>query len=62
MCGKKVINIWLAFGILGLEMNFDNFIGVTCILCWNISNFKLIFQHKMQVTPIKLSKFISSTI
>jgi len=29
------------FGILGLEMNFDNIIGVTCILCWNISNFKV---------------------
>ena len=23
--GKKVINIWLAFRILGLEMNFDRF-------------------------------------
>jgi len=33
MCGKQLINIWLAFRILGLEMNFDNFIGVTCMLC-----------------------------
>ena len=32
-CGKQLINIWLAFRVLGLEMNFDNFIGVTCILC-----------------------------
>jgi hypothetical protein len=31
MCGKQLINIWLAFRILGLEMNFDNFISVTCI-------------------------------
>jgi hypothetical protein len=29
MCGKKLINIWLAFRNLGLQMNFDNFIGVT---------------------------------
>ena len=32
MCGKELINIWLALRILGLEMNFDNFIDVTCIL------------------------------
>ena len=25
MCGKKVINIWLAFRILKLEINCDNF-------------------------------------
>jgi oligoribonuclease (3'-5' exoribonuclease) len=31
MCGKQPINIWLAFRILGLEMNFDNIISVTCI-------------------------------
>jgi len=31
MCGKQLINIWLAFRILGLEMNFDNFISVTYI-------------------------------
>jgi hypothetical protein len=24
MCGKTLINIWLAFRILALEMNFDN--------------------------------------
>jgi len=46
MCGKKLINIWLAFRILGLEMNFDNFISVTCILCWNIGNCKIAFRYK----------------
>jgi hypothetical protein len=25
-CEKKLINIWLAFRILGPEINFDNFI------------------------------------
>jgi len=28
MCGKQLINIWLAFRILGLEMNFDNYIEI----------------------------------
>jgi hypothetical protein len=46
MCGKQVINIWLAFRILGLEMNFDNSIGVTCILCSHIGNFKFAFRYK----------------
>jgi len=46
MCGKQLINIWLAFRILGLEMNFDNFIGVTCILYWHIENFKFAFRYK----------------
>jgi len=46
MCGKKLFNIWLAFRILGLEMNFDNFIGVTSILCWYIGNFKFAFRYK----------------
>jgi len=36
MRGKQLTNIWLALRILGLEMNFDNFVGVTCILCWHI--------------------------
>jgi hypothetical protein len=31
MKGEELFNIWLAFEILGLEMNFDNFICVTCI-------------------------------
>jgi len=39
MCGKQLINIWLALRILGLEMNFDNFVRVTCILCWHIGLF-----------------------
>jgi hypothetical protein len=30
MCGKQLINVWLAFRILGLEINFDNFIGAIC--------------------------------
>jgi len=46
MYEKKVINVWLASRILGLEINFDNFIGVTCILCWNISNFEFAFRYK----------------
>jgi len=46
MCGKQLINIWLAFRILGLEINFDNFIGVTCILCWDIENFKFAFRYE----------------
>jgi len=46
MYEKKVINIWLAFRILGFEMNFDNFVGVTSILFWNISNFKFTFRYK----------------
>jgi hypothetical protein len=39
---KQLINFWLAFMILELEMNFDNFIleGVTCILRWHSGNFK----------------------
>ena len=45
MCGKQLINIWLAFRILGLEMNFNNFISVTYI-CWHVGNFKLAFRHK----------------
>jgi hypothetical protein len=31
MCGKYLINVWLAFRILELEINFYNFIGVNCI-------------------------------
>jgi len=27
-------------------MNFDNFISVTCILCWNIGNFKFAFRYE----------------
>jgi hypothetical protein len=46
MRGNKLINIWLSFRILGLEMNFDNFIDVTCILCWHIGNFKFVFRYK----------------
>jgi len=46
MCGKQLINIWLAFRILGPEMNFDNFIGVTCIFCWHIGNFKFAFRYE----------------
>jgi len=45
MCGKQLINIWLAFRILG-RMNFDNFIRVTCILCWHIGNFKFTFRYE----------------
>jgi hypothetical protein len=26
-------------------MNFDNFISVTCILCWHIGNFKFAFRY-----------------
>jgi len=43
MCERKqLINIWLAFRILELKINFDNFIleGVTCILRWHGGNFK----------------------
>ena len=39
MFGKKLINIWLAFRILGLGMNFDNTVCVTCILCWHSTKF-----------------------
>jgi hypothetical protein len=46
MCGKKLINIWLAFRILRLEMNFYNIISVTCILCWHIGHFKFAFRYK----------------
>jgi hypothetical protein len=46
MCGNKLINIWLAFTILGLENNFNNIISVTCILCWHIRNFKFEFTYK----------------
>jgi hypothetical protein len=43
---KKLINIWLDFRILGLEIKFDNFISVTRILCWNIGNFKFAFRSE----------------
>jgi len=46
MCGKQLINIWLAFRILRLEMNFDNFIGVICILCWHIGKYKFAFSYE----------------
>jgi hypothetical protein len=46
MYEKKLINIWLVFRILVLEMNFDNFTGVTCILCWHIGNFKFAFRYE----------------
>jgi len=46
MCGNKLINIWLTFRILGLEMNFDNIISLTCILCWHIENSKFAFRYK----------------
>jgi hypothetical protein len=36
---KELINIWLAFRILELETNFDDFICVICILCWYYENF-----------------------
>jgi len=44
MCGKRQINIWLAFGVLGLEMNFDSIMDVTCILY--IGDFKFAFRYK----------------
>jgi hypothetical protein len=47
ICEKKLMNIWLLFRILGLEMNFDNFRDVTCILCWHIGNFKFAFRYEM---------------
>ena len=47
MCGKKVINIWLAFRMLGLEMNFDNFIGVTCIFVGKLEILNLHLDIKM---------------
>ena len=46
MHGKKLIDIWLAFRILGLEMKSDNFLGVTCILCQHIGNFKFEFRYE----------------
>jgi hypothetical protein len=45
MCGKKLITTWLA-EIWLVEINFDNFIGETCILCWHIGNFKFEFRYK----------------
>jgi len=56
MYGKKVINIWLAFRILGLEMNFDNIISVTCILCWNSGNFTI--QQKQPTRCNLVTEFI----
>jgi len=44
MYGKQLIKIWLAF--VRLEMNFDNLISVTCILCWHIGNFKFAFRYE----------------
>jgi hypothetical protein len=41
MCGKEVINIWLAFRILELETNFGDLIFVTFILHWHNGNFKI---------------------
>jgi predicted RNA-binding Zn-ribbon protein involved in translation (DUF1610 family) len=29
--------------LVGLEINFYNFVSVTCILCWHIENFKFAF-------------------
>jgi len=30
---EKLVDIWFVFRILELEVNFGNFISVTCILC-----------------------------
>jgi hypothetical protein len=59
MCGKQIINIWLAFRVLGLEMNFVNFISVTCI-CWHVGNCKFAFRYKngWEVARIKNRKFV----
>jgi len=46
MYGKLLFDIWLVFRILGLEMNFDNFISVTRILCWHIGSFKFAFRYE----------------
>jgi hypothetical protein len=47
MCGKQLINIRLAFRILGLEINFDNFISVTCICVGMLEIVSLHLEIKM---------------
>jgi hypothetical protein len=44
MCGKQLINNWL--GLVGLEMNFNNFLSVTCISCWHIGNLKFAIRYE----------------
>jgi len=46
--------------LVGLEMNFNNFISVTCILCWHIGNLSLHLDMKMveQVAHISNRKTV----
>ena len=55
MCAKKLINFGLAFGILRLEVNFDNLIGLTCILCWHIGNCCMLVFRRVQIRHVCLS-------
>jgi hypothetical protein len=67
MCGKQLIKIWLAFRILGLEINFDNFISVTCICVGMLEIVSLHLDIKMvrQVARINrktaFAKFLSNS-
>ena len=60
MFGKWLINIRLAFSILGLEMNFDNFIIVTCIFVgiFEILSFHLDMKMVEQVARIDNTKTV----
>jgi hypothetical protein len=60
MCGNQLINIWLAFRILGFEMNFDNFISVTCVCVGMLVTVSLHLDIKMvgQVARINNRKTV----
>ena len=46
------MNIWLA--LVGLEINFDTFVSVTCILCWHSGNFKFAVQIQIWLSKLHI--------
>jgi hypothetical protein len=62
MCGRQLINIWSAFRILGLQINFDNFICVTCNLRRHNGNFTLLLRNSAYIVFLLLVRATCSTI
>jgi hypothetical protein len=55
-----LFNTWLAFEILELEMNFDNFIRVTCISYTDLWKFYLSKLHALTTGRLYMCEFFSN--
>jgi hypothetical protein len=50
---EKLVDIWFVFGVWNFEVNFDDFICITCILCVDLVEYFKI-AVKVQVWLSKL--------